>query len=324
VLSGTVLKGELLMVTLKGFLLAFAAVVLLVAPATAGVIYESVNNFGPDDEVGAMVWQTPDKVKDAVKLVTRGDIYSLAVYFNRFTPLWPGHPPFEWVNFRTPKGVLRVQKDQSWLFPASEKNEVNMSWTSGLFLGTEHTGTHVDGFAHIMAGPKNAIYNGFEDEKYHGDWGWLKAGMETVPPFFTRGIMIDVAAMKGHKAGTWNKPGCNRGYAPGCQFTPGGQLPDGYLITVKDTEDFLKAHNLEIRKGDVVVFRTGRIGEWYEDEKRPDGKARYGRPEAGPDLETARYLVKKGIIAVGADNVAVEVQPSHTPPRIRTQCTSIR
>lgn len=298
----------------KYVMFALAAVVLVAAPAVAGVIYESVNNFGPDDERGAIgQYQTPTKAMEAARLVTKGNVYSLAVYFNRFTPLWGGHPPFEWVNFRTPKGVLQVNKDQSWLFPLAEKNEVNMSWTSGLFLGTEHTGTHVDGFAHIMAGPKNAIYNGFSDEKYHGDWGWLKSGIEKVPPFFTRGLLLDIAAMKGFKAGHWNKAECNRGYAPDCQYSAGGQLPDAYEITVKDVEDFLRAHNLEIRKGDVVLFRTGRIGEWYEDEKRPDGKARYGRPEAGPGLDTARYLVKKGVIGIGADTVAVEVLPSRVP-----------
>jgi len=293
--------------------LAVLAASLTVGTAYAGVVYESVNNFGDGDELGAMHYQTADTVKKAAGLVKEGKLYSLGVWVNRFTPLWPGHPPFEWVNFRTPHGVLKVNKDQSWLFPAEEKNKVNFAWTSGLMLGTEHTGTHVDAFAHIMAGPKSQIYGGYEDDKAHGDWGWLHGGIETMPPIFTRGIMIDIAAAKGKKAGTWNKPECNLGYLAGCEFTAGGQLDDGGIITVKDIEDFLKAHNLELRKGDVVVFRTGRIGEWYEDAKRPDGKARYGRPEAGPDIDAARYLVKKGVIAVGADNVAVENQPSTVP-----------
>jgi kynurenine formamidase len=291
-----------------------AATFLAATSASAGVIYETVKNWGPDDELGNKNYWNNQTTLDAAKLVKKGNVYSLAVWFDRTTPLWPGHPAFEWVNFRTPKGVLRVDKDHSWLFPAEEVNKVNFSWTSGLFMGTEHTGTHMDTFSHIMAGPNDAIYNGFSSNQYHGDFGWHKAGAETIPPFFVRAIMIDIAAEKGHRAGTWNMPKCNKGYLPGCEFRPGGQLPDSYAITPADTQNFLRKHNLTINKGDVVVFRTGRIGEWYEDAKMGfAGKMKYGRPEAGPNLATARWLVQQGVSAIGADNVAVEVFPTGVP-----------
>jgi len=292
---------------------ALLAASFLASTATAGVIYETVFPQGSDDELGHKNFWNNQTAINAARLVKKGNVYSLAAWFDRTTPLWPGHPSFEWVNFRTPKGVLRVDKDHSWLFPASEVNKVNFSWTSGLFMGTEHTGTHMDGFAHIMAGPSNAIYNGFDDETYHGDFGWKKAGVETIPPFFTRAVLIDIAAEKGFKAGTWNMPKCNKGYLPGCAFTPGGQLPDSTAITPAEVDAYLKKYDLTINKGDVVIFRTGRMGEWYEDGKRPDGKARYGRPEAGPNLATARHLTKMGVSAIGADNVAVEVFPTGVP-----------
>jgi len=298
---------------LKSVCIAALTGCLLSTSAFAGVIYETVFPQGADDELGHKNFWNNETALNGAKLVTKGNVYSLAVWFDRSTPLWPGHPSFEWVNFRTPKGVLRVDKDQSWLFPAEEVNKANWSWTSGLFLGTEHTGTHMDAFPHISAGPKDAIYNGYEGERYHGDFGWKKAGVETVQPFFVRGVMIDIAAEKGFKAGTWNNAKCAKGYLPGCEFTQGGQLPDSYAITVQDVQSFLQKHNLKLNKGDVVVFRTGRIGEWYEDAKRPDGKARYGRPEAGPNLETARWLVQQGVSAIGADNVAVEVFPTGVP-----------
>jgi kynurenine formamidase len=290
------------------------ALALVATSASAGVIYETAFPQGAGDEMGHKNFWNNQTALDAVKLVKKGNVYSLAAWFDRNTPLWPGHPPFEWVNFRTPHGVLRVDKDQSWLFPGNEKNKVNFSWTSGLFLGTEHTGTHMDAFSHIMAGPKNSIYNGFDDETYHGDFGWKKGGVETIPPFFVRAVLIDIASEKGFKPGTWNDAKCNYGYRPGCAFTQGGQLPDSTAITPEDVQAYLTKYNLKINKGDVVIFRTGRMGEWYDDGAMgAAGKAKYGRMEAGPNLATARMLVKMGVSAIGADNVAVEVFPTGTP-----------
>src|SRR5687767_13312242 len=98
---------------------------LVSTSAFAGVIYETVFPQGPDDELGHKNFWNNETALNAAKLVTKGNVYSLAVWFDRTTPLWPGHPPFEWVNFRTPKGVLRVDKDHSWLIPAAQENKVN-------------------------------------------------------------------------------------------------------------------------------------------------------------------------------------------------------
>ena len=63
-----------------------------------------------------------------------------------------------------------------------------------------------------------------------------------------------------------------------------------------------KKQGLEIRQGDVVIFHTGWLSLIEKDPKR------FGSVEPGLGLG-ARYLVSKGVVAVGADNWAVEAIP---------------
>jgi len=60
---------------------------------------------------------------------------------------------------------------------------------------------------------------------------------------------------------------------------------------------------VEIRQGDVVIFHTGWLGLIDKD------PARYASAEPGIGREGARYLVSKGVVAVGADTWAVEAIP---------------
>ena len=64
-----------------------------------------------------------------------------------------------------------------------------------------------------------------------------------------------------------------------------------------------KKQGLEIRQGDVVIFHTGWLSLIEKDPKR------FGSVEPGLGREDARYLVSKDVVAVGADNWAVEAIP---------------
>jgi len=60
---------------------------------------------------------------------------------------------------------------------------------------------------------------------------------------------------------------------------------------------------VEIRQGDVVIFHTGWLSLIETDPKR------YSSVEPGVGREGARYLVSKGVVAVGANTRAVEAIP---------------
>ncbi len=64
---------------------------------------------------------------------------------------------------------------------------------------------------------------------------------------------------------------------------------------------------MEIRQGDVVLFHTGWVSLIGKDDKR------YNSGEPGLGVDGAKYLVGKGVVAVGADSWGLEVVPFETP-----------
>jgi kynurenine formamidase len=68
----------------------------------------------------------------------------------------------------------------------------------------------------------------------------------------------------------------------------------------------MDAQGSDVRTGDVVLIRTGRMQLWHDN-------ARYLHNEAGLDREAAALLAEAGAMIIGADNVALEVMPSVDP-----------
>jgi kynurenine formamidase len=63
---------------------------------------------------------------------------------------------------------------------------------------------------------------------------------------------------------------------------------------------------LQIKKGDIVLFHTG-----WQDMASKDAKA-FMAGEPGLGKEGAEYLVSKEVVAIGADQWALEVIPFET------------
>ncbi len=213
-------------------------------------------------------------VAKTAKMIKSGKIYDLSQTVDRNSPNWPGHPPFELVTFRSPFGEWN-QKDQGWLF---KDNAANICFMSEVTIHCQHTGTHIDALAHVVFGPAWAGYNGISLKKSSGDWGLLKAGAETIPPIFCRGILIDVAAYKGVSS-----------------------LEGGYAITPDDLKGALKKQGTKIKKGDAALIRTG-VGQYWPDKK----KATAG---PGPNWQACKWMMDKGVMLTGTDTVAYEVLP---------------
>jgi kynurenine formamidase len=255
------------------------AIGLFAGTTFAGSAYQ----YGPDDEVGSLNEMTPASVVAAAKLVKKGKVYDLDPGRFRGMPLWPGHPPFEVMTFRTPLGVYN-QKDQGWLM---EKNDAHIGFISDFVIGTVHTGCHMDGLAHITTGMDNHWYNGFNQASDLGDWGPLKADAWTIPPVVTRGVLIDVAGYKGMK-----------------------MLPAGYCITAADLKGAVAKQGTVLKPGDTVLVRTGQLSAW------PDGKAMGKAGGCGMGLEGIQWLMEgnKGIL-FGVDTAAFECDsPDPTNP----------
>ena len=142
-----------------------------------------------------------------------------------------------------------------------------------------HSGTHVDALSHAWSGDQ--LYNGHSASHTRSTKGAQKCGAEKLRPIITRGVLVDLVEYLG-------KP-----------------LAASFQITPAHLEDYYAAHKLSAQSGDAVLIRTG----WGE--QGLDQHA-YHEDEPGLTLEAAQWLVKHEISIVGADNYAVETQPS--PP----------
>ncbi len=81
-------------------------------------------------------------------------------------------------------------------------------------------------------------------------------------------------------------------------------LPEGHRITREDLAQALERQGTELREGDVVLVRTGRM-KLYED------AAAYMANPPGLGMAAARFLVEEGgAMIVGADNLSFEAFPS--------------
>ena len=139
-------------------------------------------------------------------------------------------------------------------------------------------GTQLDGLGHIGVGDR--YYNGLKWGEFATIGGLKKLGADTVPPMVTRGVMLDMAAHYGVDV-----------------------VKEGTAFNRAEIDAVAKKQGIEIRQGDVVIFHTGWLSLIDKDAKR------YASVEPGLGREGARYLVSKGVVAVGADNWAVEAIP---------------
>ena len=146
-------------------------------------------------------------------------------------------------------------------------------------------GTQFDGFAHQTH--ENLWYNCVKVDENATRTGFLKFGVHNVGAVFTRGVLIDVAALKGVET-----------------------LPDTYEITVQDLEDALKKQNTTLQPGDAILINTGWHKLWAKD------NARYVKSCPGIGIKAAEWLIAKEPILLGSDNWPVEVSPEPRPAAV--------
>ena len=139
-------------------------------------------------------------------------------------------------------------------------------------------GTQMDGFAHL--GIDHRYYNGLKGEDLRTAKGVAKLDFSERPPIVTRGVVIDMAKHFG-------KP----------------MLDGGQRFNRADIAAAMKAQKVTIGKGDVVLFHTGWMRMIEKD------KAKFLATEPGIGEDGATWLADQGVVAIGADTVALEHIP---------------
>jgi kynurenine formamidase len=221
----------------------------------------------------------PSKVLEATRFVRQGRIYSLARERFRGMPLFPGHPNFEVLGYRTPQG-LRAAGEEPW----GPENEAGLGYMSELVLASTHSGAHIDAHAHMTVG---------EDDRWHGgsaqtdlgDFGPLVGDASEFEPIWARGVLFDVPRHRG------------------VEF-----LGKGEPVTAAELEAICCSQGVEEpAEGDVALVRTGYMSHWPDE----DRMAEYRGP--GPDISAARWLAERRVVATGSDTETYEVQPAPDP-----------
>lgn len=223
------------------------------------------SKWGPNDEIGAANYLTPERALKAAQLVKTGKTYPLGIPVDGKTPAYPPRA------FK----VTIVQPGQAGI-PGLGPSKT--TYNDDIIEGWVGVGSQLDGLGHI--GVEHVYYNGNKLLDFADPTGLKKLGVEKVPPMVTRGVLLDMAAHYGTDV-----------------------VKEGTAFNVKEIEEVAKKQGVEIREGDVVLFHTGWLSLIGKDDKR------YNSGEPGLGVEGARYLVGKGVVAVGADTWGLEVLP---------------
>jgi kynurenine formamidase len=235
-----------------------------------------VSPWGPKDEIGRLNLMTPESRAAVLGRLGGGQVYDLSVDYFIGMPSWQaaGDPPYQMWMTHTPHGdhvadSMKVGKEMS----------AHVGYSGVAISMYTHMGTHIDALNHF--GLDGKIFNGFSAAEHLGDRGWKVTGAEKIPPIVARGVLIDLPRAKGVS-----------------------MLADGYRVTKQDLQGALARQRVVLRRGDVVLVRTGRM-QVYEDAQA------YMKNPPGMGLEAARFLVEEGgAMIVGADNLSFEAFPS--------------
>jgi kynurenine formamidase len=238
----------------------------------------SLSPWGPEDEIGRLNWIT-DESRDAVmKSIDSTRSFDVSVKYFMGMPSWTaaGDPPFQIWMTHTPSGN---EKDS--LLGGSLEGKQLIGYSGDAISMYTRCGTHIDTFNHFDY--RREIWNGYKEADHLGSRHWNKCGPENFPIIYARGIMLDIAASKGVI-----------------------RLPPSYGVGKADIDEAIAKQGVEIRKGDVVMLRTGMMTVW------PDS-VEFLKDSSGLNIEGAEYLASLGAMIIGGDSIGLENFPSPEP-----------
>ena len=227
---------------------------------------EAWGRWGQADEAGAPNLIGPEHVRLAASLVRTGQVLRLSQPLSSHLPA----PPHR-------AGMMHFMNRDGGDYAAGAKRPGGFQFAEDTVVLPLHLGTHIDALCH--AWHDDRLYNGFPGDGVRSTTRALHCGIEKMPPLLTRGLLLDVATLRGAVASPGDRIGSDelREAAARAGVTPG--------------------------PGDAVLIRTG----WLESQTTTRGVDFTAEP--GIDVEAARWLADSGVALVGADNFAIEVLP---------------
>ena len=184
------------------------------------------SKWGAGDTRGSANHMKPESVLKAARLIKTGEVIEIGQVLSAAMPFF-GTRRFDVTTKRTFMNDGSNHRGSNEELVVAEMGQV---------------GTQFDGFAHQTH--EDSLYNCLKLDDIATRTGFTKLGIEKVGSLITRGVLIDVAALKGVE-----------------------MLPDTYEITPADLQQALERQKLTLQPGDAVLIHTGWSKLWGKDNR---------------------------------------------------------
>ncbi|RCS57270.1 cyclase family protein [Microbacterium sp. JB110] len=242
--------------------------------ASRAEAFRNWGRWGQDDVLGTLNFIDEQVRTSAAALVKTGRTVSLAQRFDTDGPQKGWRRRINPVHTMTDTGTDAERGSQG--FPHG------IGGADDYITMPLQCSTQWDGLGHIFDHGK--AWNGRAAGEVVTSDGDQVTGIETSRATIVgRGVLLDVA-----------------------RHLADGELEDGYAITAADLDACASAQGVEVRRGDILLVRTGRYTRTVR-----DGWGEYaGGPAAGLSLTTAGWLHRTEIAAIATDTWGFEVRPN--------------
>lgn len=238
--------------------------------------YRTWGKWGDEDQLGTVNYIDAEAIAHAGTLVSSGKTISCAMPFDQDGPQ---NGTFGRVN-----PLHFMLQDGGDIVHGAQDHLARLRYTDDAIYMPLQCGTQWDALAHIFYDGK--MYNGFGPEHVTSK-GADKGSIDVLTDKVVgRGILLDIPRFRGVP---WLEPG------------------EG--IGDEELEACAKAQGIEVRRGDIVLVRTGHMamcrnqGEW----------GTYAAGDApGLNLSSAHWLCPNEVAAVATDTWGMEVRPNET------------
>ena len=228
--------------------------------------------FGNSDSLGLLNLQTESSILAAIGLVQRGAVFPLNAELDAVNPPLATDRTLarHRVLHQPEPGFSHLDDVLDNFFP-----QISSQW---------------DSLAHVAYSP-GTFYNGASDDDI------LQGHRNTIDHWARKGIVARAVLLDLERTLI----------GKGDRYTPG----TGAAFTVADLEAAREHSDVEFSPGCILLLRTGFMG-WYRRQSHLERERFAARPRV-PGIEhteeIARYLWDNQVMAIAADNFAVEVWP---------------
>lgn len=242
-------------------------------------LIEKCNNWGrwgEDDQIGTLNFVGPEQVQAAAALVRRGTVIPLSLAYDG-SGCQDG-------TFRQNPQLLVTASGTDYIAGHQAQTQWGPSkgfgFSDDVVVLPTQAGTQWDSLSHIFYEGK--MYNDRAADLSTSK-GSSKNGIEAgLTRYVTRGVLLDVARHRGVDS-----------------------LHPGYAITADELSAVAQAEDIQIRRGDAVLVRTGFLGT----RRRAWGDFA-GGDAPGISLYAAPWFYDHEVAALATDTWGVEVRPN--------------